>query len=109
MWKQPSFGEKLDISGGVANILKEMKSIPNTPLTEIAATPRNPHQFEPKFAFNAPNNHKYIEVPQIPALMRPPTKPHNSEYQWFFSRFSIKMWFFLPFVIGERPKPASTK
>lgn len=54
-----------------------MTSIPNTPLTEIAATPRNPHQFEPKFAFNAPNNHKYIEVPSIPVLqqMRPPMKP----------------------------------
>lgn len=65
------FGEK---HGGVANILKEMTSIPSMPLDELAATPRNPHQYEPKFAFNAPNKHKYLEVPSILEQMRPPSK-----------------------------------
>uniref|UniRef100_A0A336LIS4 AF4/FMR2 family member lilli n=1 Tax=Culicoides sonorensis TaxID=179676 RepID=A0A336LIS4_CULSO len=76
------YGDKIDISGGVANILKEMTSIPNTPLTEIAATPRNPNQFEPKFALNAPNPFKYTEVPSMSPLreMRPPKTKERTKY-----------------------------
>lgn len=52
-----------------------MTSLPNTPLTEIAATPRN--QYDSKFAFvpNLPNNHKYVELPSVEPFTKPQAKP----------------------------------
>lgn len=46
-----------------------MISIPNTPLTEIAATPRK--ELESKFTFGAgKSNHKYVDLIMMPPLSK---------------------------------------